>query len=90
MRMERFAISVVPYFIGVVFAFDVDGPRIPVVGLAFYKVATFQDKDLFAGWRKLAGKRPTTSSGSVNDHIVVSVRHKYLSPKMPQIMRRAH
>src|SRR6266511_32104 len=55
-RMERSAILVLPHFFGVIFRFDVDRPRTPIVLFAPNVVAPLEQQDPFAGGGEVIGE----------------------------------
>src|SRR5437867_9402035 len=70
-RMERFTILVLPHFFGVIFRFDVDRPRAPVVLFAPNVVAPLEQQDLFAGWGEVIGESPAPRASADDDHVVM-------------------
>ena len=71
MRMERLAILVLPHFFGVIFRFDVDRPRTPIVLFAPNVVTPLYLEDLFTGWGEVIGESPAPRAGADDDHVVM-------------------
>src|SRR5574337_24312 len=70
-RVQRFPGLVSPFFLGLVFAFDVDRARIPVVLFPANIIAALQDKNAFARGRESVGEGSPSSAGSYDDDVVV-------------------
>src|SRR5713101_2326999 len=79
-RVQLFAVFVLPLFFRLILAFDVDRAAVPVVLLAVHVVAAFEQKNAFAGRSQLVGERAATRAGPDDDHIVLSCRFHGRSP----------
>ncbi|MCG3163382.1 MAG: hypothetical protein JMDDDDMK_04779 [Acidobacteria bacterium] len=87
-RMQRPAIPVVPDFFRVVFRFDVDGARFPIVFLARHESAAFEQQNSFARRREFVRERPAARARADDDHVVmVRVRHKFLLARSCSLLR---
>src|SRR5215470_59164 len=79
-RMERLAIFVAPFFLGLVLSLDVDGAGIPIGLFAAHVVASLQDENALPSWGERISERPASGSASNDDHVVVLLdRHGLLS-----------
>jgi hypothetical protein len=70
-RMELFAVLVVPNFFGLVFSFEVYGAGIPVVFLPRNIAAPFQEQDALAGGRQLVSQGAPAGASTDNNDIKV-------------------
>src|SRR5690349_24731544 len=78
-RVQLFAVNVAPGFLGVVFAFEVDCARAPIVLLAGHVITSFEQKDLLTGGREFVGQRAAARARADNNYVVmIVVRHDLL------------
>ena len=73
--MEGLAALVVPGLVRLVLAVDEDGLGIPIVRLAFEKVAALQHEDAFARGGEAARQRSPAGAAADHDHIIMVGRH---------------
>ena len=73
-RMQLFAVLVVPHLFGLVLSFEVYGAGIPVVFFARNVAAAFQEQDALAGGSQFMGQRAAACAGPDNDHIEMVLR----------------
>src|ERR1051326_8986507 len=72
-RMKLLACAVAPRLFGVVPRFDVDGARAPVIFLAGYVIAAFEQQDLLAGGRETVSECAAARACSDDDYVVAIV-----------------
>src|SRR6185503_21102596 len=72
-RVQCLPVAIAPRLFGVVFTFEIDGASAPVILLARYVIAAFEEEDLLAGGRELVGQRAAARARTDNDHVVVIV-----------------
>src|SRR5437899_3365383 len=79
MRMQLLAIAVMPHFLGLVMAFEIDYTGIPVVLLPRNITAALQQEDSLPCWRKLVHESsPASAAADDNDIISVISSHEVL------------
>src|SRR5262245_8838665 len=79
-RMELFAILVVPHLFGLVLSFEVYGAGIPVVFFTRNVSAAFQEQNALAGGSQSMGERAAAGAGADNDHIEMVLRGHFPTP----------
>src|SRR5215469_11726909 len=67
--MQLVAVAITPFLFGLVLPFEIHCARIPVVLLASYIVAAFQQQDSLSGLGQLVSEGSTTRPGADDDHV---------------------
>src|SRR6516165_12102745 len=80
MRMKRLSVLAAPFFLRLIFAVDVYGPRIPVGFFAANVVAALENQNALSCRGQGIGKGATACAGSDDDHVIVAIRGHMFSP----------
>ena len=85
-RVELLSVLVMPHLFSLIFSFEIDGARVPVIFFARNVAAALKEKNLFACRGELMRQRAAASAGAYDDHIVMVLRKHFRTFLIRQIV----